>query len=914
MLDLQDRAKHESMPGETNVFHLTIAHNPSTSGSSAYRLELTDTFPADDLQFLGASLLPDQTNGNQYIWSNATLMAAIPFQTGGPFAITSAPISLSITTLTLVHCVPSAANTASLVYGCETSPCQTATATAVFTTTAQPVLSSPANARQLNSCGGSYTVSLRNDGAVGRGILWTNLAPAGYLITSAQVSGAMTNPVGQSATVSLAGSPFGRIAILDLTSTNITNVRALHDYDGDPATLDLGPGETITVTFSLVSDGSTWDCVVNTYPPSPTPVTTTNLVSIFNYCGVPVSASSTYTALPDQPKPAVTITPKSLIVTNGQVQDYVITINNIGDHGAASNLQARVQLGYGWTNLSVVGIVNNTGGGAINTGGITPLAATNGLNGVLVDLTGIVLEPQETVVLTVHAQAVAAGNSLQITAEVVGQCDFTSTKACATFSPSDPLALTMPPGGGIEPVTNRTLYGFYQDYAAGVGFNLSKSVRYSGEPPTAAGTNRVARIGEHLTYRITAQFFNAAFTNIVINDTLPPNVVFGTPVDAGSSYNVELWTFNPLTGDFALPTPVTSDALFVVDLPVVVTNGLLNQEGVSFTNAATVAFTTVVSNLPSPAYTVVSNVEPTLNVSTLVSTTQNSFGPALTGLQANDQVFFQIVVTNGPGTNAYDLWLSNSLPAGYTAAALVSLTAVGNVFTNGVLAVGDLDPRLLSLSGKMLTIADANVFELGTNSAFVILLSARLDYAVNPNQNLTNSTTIRWASMPGVEAQKRTGGSLTPGIGTNASADESVLDNYAATSGAAVATVGLPTFAKVLVGTELETAGNLVSNQATIGELVTYSLTVTVPQGVTPNAQVVDSLHPGMAFVDVTGVSYSSGVSSANTIALGSKGSNVSMGDTNAGTGNWMLFSLGNVTNLDNDPVTADSRTPDIGF
>ena len=112
----------------------------------------------------------------------------------------------------------------------------------------------------------------------------------------------------------------------------------------------------------------------------------------------------------------------------------------------------------------------------------------------------------------------------------------------------------------------------------------------------------------------------------------------------------------------------------------------------------------------------------------------------------------------------------------------------------------------------------------------------------------------------------------------------------------------------------LNSASPQVRNQATIGELVTYSLTVTVPQGVTPNAQVVDSLHPGMAFVDVTGVSYSSGVSSANTIALGSKGSNVSMGDTNAGTGNWMLFSLGNVTNLDNDPVTADSRTPDIGF
>ena len=61
---------------------------------------------------------------------------------------------------------------------------------------------------------------------------------------------------------------------------------------------------------------------------------------------------------------------------------------------------------------------------------------------------------------------------------------------------------------------------------------------------------------------------------------------------------------------------------------------------------------------------------------------------------------------------------------------------------------------------------------------------------------------------------------------------------------------------KTLVGTEIDIAVNS-STQAVIGELVTYRLTLTISEGVTPGALWVDTMDPGLAFVQVDSVSLS---------------------------------------------------------
>ncbi|MEI6077813.1 MAG: hypothetical protein WCS94_19685, partial [Verrucomicrobiota bacterium] len=576
--DLGNNPRTETHPGETNLFHITIRHAAS-SAAEVQRMELTDLFPSNSFAFLGASIAPDAIAGGQLIWSNATLMASTTNGSLSPYRIDSAPISLVITSKTLENCSSPAVNEAVINYGCADSPCLSASASASVVMTANLQFNSPAQSLRLNSCGGTYTASIKNNGAPAYGIFWTNFAPAGYLIAAATVSGSLTNAPDQAVPLNIDSS--GRFATLDLS--NPATIASTTNYPEGTPGVYLGPGQSFTVTFTLVADGSTLACTVNNYPPAPPPVTVTNAVAYRNYCGSPASVANSFTALPDQPKPVVFLSPNSLIVTNGQVQNFTITLENIGASGNADHLQARVFFQSGWTNLTILGVTNFTAGGATNTGAFPIAVETNGQNGVLANLGQVILEPLETVVIGVQATAMQGGNPLAVTAELVGECGLTSPNACSTFTPTNPLAMTMPLGTNpsIVQVTNDTLYGFYQDYGNGTGFTLNKTVRYSNELATAAGNSRIARIGENLVYRITAEFFDAPFTNIVVNDSLPPNLVYGPPVDAGSSANVQGWTFDPANGNFTLPALITSDARFVVDLPVIVTNGLLNQSGVA---------------------------------------------------------------------------------------------------------------------------------------------------------------------------------------------------------------------------------------------------------------------------------------------------------------------------------------------
>lgn len=107
-------------------------------------------------------------------------------------------------------------------------------------------------------------------------------------------------------------------------------------------------------------------------------------------------------------------------------------------------------------------------------------------------------------------------------------------------------------------------------------------------------------------------------------------------------------------------------------------------------------------------------------------------------------------------------------------------------------------------------------------------------------------------------------------------------------------------FAKTLLGTEIVSAVN-GSGQAVIGELVTYQVVFTVPEGVAPGVQIVDILDSGLAFVDLDPASppeLSPGVSiTGSTVPV----------VTNSGR--TITFDLGDVTNADRDNAVAETIT-----
>ena len=93
--------------------------------------------------------------------------------------------------------------------------------------------------------------------------------------------------------------------------------------------------------------------------------------------------------------------------------------------------------------------------------------------------------------------------------------------------------------------------------------------------------------------------------------------------------------------------------------------------------------------------------------------------------------------------------------------------------------------------------------------------------------------------------------------------------------------------------------------QVVIGEVVTYALTTTVPEGQTPAAQIVDTLDAGLAFVDVVSVTNGSGLTIATPPGTGTSPANVTV--TNSGR--TLTFGLGTITNPDTNNASAETFT-----
>ena len=99
---------------------------------------------------------------------------------------------------------------------------------------------------------------------------------------------------------------------------------------------------------------------------------------------------------------------------------------------------------------------------------------------------------------------------------------------------------------------------------------------------------------------------------------------------------------------------------------------------------------------------------------------------------------------------------------------------------------------------------------------------------VQPRQTLTNTAT------------------LFNYAGTDLGPDHTATD----LTDVASVTTRDPSMIKSLVGTSFNTANNL-NTEAVIGETITYSVVITVPEGTTTLARVVDSLDLGLRFVSL---------------------------------------------------------------
>jgi uncharacterized repeat protein (TIGR01451 family) len=279
---------------------------------------------------------------------------------------------------------------------------------------------------------------------------------------------------------------------------------------------------------------------------------------------------------------------------------------------------------------------------------------------------------------------------------------------------------------------------------------------------------------------------------------------------------------------FALGTLVnadvdTDDEYVIVEFNTVVVNPTGQNTAVTVTGQFRTGTQTLASNQVTARTT-----SPTVNLAKTV----------VAGVtEANTATTFRLTVSapttanGGPTSTAFDLTLTDELPANLTLLTVGTPTTTGTV--TGVAADHDLGANRLRF-----TIAGVE-----PGATFSVDYTARLEVGAANSTAVTNTGTVIFTSLPGPNGTTTNPtGSATPGAAGTATGELAVT----ATSSADIV-VANPVPALSVIATSLaDTAGTSV----TIGEIVRYRATARVPQGTHPNLGLFVDLPNGLTYLN----------------------------------------------------------------
>lgn len=261
----------------------------------------------------------------------------------------------------------------------------------------------------------------------------------------------------------------------------------------------------------------------------------------------------------------------------------------------------------------------------------------------------------------------------------------------------------------------------------------------------------------------------------------------------------------------------------------------------------------------------------------------------VSGLDAGDLVTFAIVVENTGRSSAFDVTVKDNLPAGL------------------VIPSGGLDLCVTDGNGTALTYSDLGGGLFGSG----IRLEDGTTGALTRGKDSSGTLVDTGTNIAVVTFNLQLNSSVEP---PNAITNTAVLINYAGTEGGedhtatdldddAVVDLLNPTVLKTMIGTN---QAHTTDPNVTIGELVDYSIAVTVPEGTLPNARVTDTLPSGLAFVDCLEVTAPASVfAPAQLAALCNDPTN----PTVAAGGVSATWDLGTIVNTDTDNSVAEVIT-----
>ena len=421
-----------------------------------------------------------------------------------------------------------------------------------------------------------------------------------------------------------------------------------------------------------------------------------------------------------------------------------------------------------------------------------------------------------------------------------------------TFSFDVKAAQTVPPNLTI---TNRV--GIYADTIAGYALNqrvvtgqvatatnqspdLAIAKTFHGTSETnllADSTNQFVQVGETVTYQLAVTLPEGTVSNLMVTDLIPRGMQYVT-----NRVDTNTFTFGgtlggpmgvtgggsgaPVSFVFTNNTVVTdnnnpNDNTFSIYVDAVVLNTNINI-GTSagsrtfFTNKCAVGFG---GNLPSATngLVIVTNIEPVIAISKAYSTNV---------MDAGDTITAYLMVTNTGLATAYDLVVTDAVNSVY----FDTNNSVASFKVNGQAPAGYV---MRAINGALLIVSDTNsasapANSLEANEGITFSYDMVAAQTVPPNTRVNLTASFRADTMAASPPEQR------------------VLVAADATAGVDIPNIGI---SKTLEGTSLTHAWESVATNLQIGEIATYRIDVTIPEGTVTNLVVTDMIPAGMKYI-----------------------------------------------------------------
>ncbi|MCB8925924.1 MAG: carboxypeptidase regulatory-like domain-containing protein [Ardenticatenaceae bacterium] len=370
-------------------------------------------------------------------------------------------------------------------------------------------------------------------------------------------------------------------------------------------------------------------------------------------------------------------------------------------------------------------------------------------------------------------------------------------------------------------------------------------------------------IGDVLTYNIVVTLTEGIAYDFVFVDDLPTGLGYQSHQIITSSAASGGLLGNDFNGTLPAPTVTApggsgadltldfgdttitanndaTDNSFLVQVTAVVLNELGNQNGDTLTNTARASYTANGGTVTQQDSVNISLVEPVLQIS------KQLIAPIPDPMDAGSDITYQIVLEHASSTaaDAYDVVITDTLPS--------TLTGVS---VDSVVVSGIADPGY-DLSGNVLRVPAAGSFDFPQGSVITLTVSATIGGTAVPGQTIANTAGATWSTLDGTPSEERDGGGDPDGSDL---LDGGALDDYEVEDTANLTVDGTASV-KTLVGTS---AGHTSGSDVTIGEVITYSISVSVAEGTIPSLEIVDNLPAGLAYVAGTAVVDSTGFSGA---------------------------------------------------